>query len=166
MNFDGGRVKIEVRETLFCVFAGNFHRLCRAYILQRLWVQLFSNQDPAYLENFFEFTFNTPRPAWNDVYWQKSTRECFKYYIISRICCIFLRGSMVWKITWRAGSPGSSFNSTYFFFGCFCLFVFCFFLLLVCFSLILLLALRLSFTRCCDIRISELFVWSGVTRYG
>ena len=53
-----------------------------------------------------------------------------------------------------------------FFFGCFCLFAFCFFLLLVRFSLILLLALRLSFTRCCDIRISELFVWSGVTRYG
>ena len=26
MNFDGGRVKIEVRETLFCVFAGKFHR--------------------------------------------------------------------------------------------------------------------------------------------
>ena len=43
MNFDGERVKIEVRETLFCVFAGKFHRLCRAYILERLWVQLFSN---------------------------------------------------------------------------------------------------------------------------
>ena len=26
MNFDGGRVKIEVRETLFCVFVGTFHR--------------------------------------------------------------------------------------------------------------------------------------------
>ena len=36
--------------------------------------------------------------------------------------------------------------------------IFAFFLLLVCFSLILLLAFRLSFTRCCDIRISELFV--------
>ena len=94
MNFDGGREKIEVRETLFCVLAGKFHRLCRAYILQRLWVQLFSNQDSAYLGNFFEFTFKTPRPAWNDVYRQKSTGECFKYYIISRICCIFLRGSV------------------------------------------------------------------------
>ena len=36
MNFDGGRVKIEVRETLFRVFAGKFHRLCRTYILQLL----------------------------------------------------------------------------------------------------------------------------------
>ena len=34
MNFDGGRVKIEVRETLFCVFAGKFYRLYRAYILK------------------------------------------------------------------------------------------------------------------------------------
>ena len=41
MNFEGGRVKIEVRGTLLNVFAGKFHRLCRAYILQRLWVQLF-----------------------------------------------------------------------------------------------------------------------------
>ena len=48
MNFDGGRVKIEVRETLFCVFAGKFHRPCRAYILQRRWLQLFSNQNSAY----------------------------------------------------------------------------------------------------------------------
>ena len=63
MNFDRGRVKIEVRETLFCVFAGKCHRLCRAYILPRLLVQHFSHQDSAYLENFFEFTFNTPRPA-------------------------------------------------------------------------------------------------------
>ena len=36
MNFEGGRVKIEVRGTLLNVFAGKFHRLCRAYILQRL----------------------------------------------------------------------------------------------------------------------------------
>ena len=35
MNFDGGRVKIEVRETLSCVFAGTFHQLCRDYILQK-----------------------------------------------------------------------------------------------------------------------------------
>ena len=126
MNFNGGRVKIEVRETLFCVFAGKCHRLCRAYILPRLWVQHFSHQDSAYLENFFEFTFNTPRPAWKDVYRQKSTGECFKYYIISRICCIFLRGSKVWKITWRAGSPGSNFNWTKFFFR---LFLFVWFLL-------------------------------------
>ena len=48
MNFDGGRVKIEVRETLFCVFAGKLHRPCRAYILQRRWLQLFSNQNSAY----------------------------------------------------------------------------------------------------------------------
>ena len=34
MNFDGGRVKIEVRGTLFCVFAGKFYRLYRAYILK------------------------------------------------------------------------------------------------------------------------------------
>ena len=83
MNFDGGRVKIEVRETLFCVFAGKFHRLCRAYILQRLWVQLFSNQDSAYLENFFEFTFNTPRPAWKDVYRQKSTENASNIILLA-----------------------------------------------------------------------------------
>ena len=34
MNFDGGRVKIEVRETLFCVFTGKFYRLYRSYILK------------------------------------------------------------------------------------------------------------------------------------
>ena len=34
MNFDGGRVKSEVRGTLFYVFAGKFYRLYRAYILK------------------------------------------------------------------------------------------------------------------------------------
>ena len=34
MNFDGGRVKIEVRGTLFCVFAGKFYLLYRACILK------------------------------------------------------------------------------------------------------------------------------------
>ena len=75
MNFDGGRVKIEVRETLFCVFAGKFYRLCRAYILQRLWVQLFSNQDSAYLENFFEFTFEYAVDQHEKTFTGKNPRE-------------------------------------------------------------------------------------------
>ena len=49
MNFDGGRVKIEVRGTLFCVFAENFYRLYRAYILKGDDVQLFFNQNSALL---------------------------------------------------------------------------------------------------------------------
>ena len=53
MNFDGGRVKIEVRETLFCAFAGKFYRLCRAYILKGdnicLSSAFFSNRNSALL---------------------------------------------------------------------------------------------------------------------
>ena len=83
MNFDCGRLKIEVRETLFSVFAGKFNRSCRAYILQKRWVELFSNQNSAYLENFFEFTFNTPRPAWKDVYRQKSTENASNIILLA-----------------------------------------------------------------------------------
>ena len=61
MNFDGGRVKIEVRGTLFCVFAGKFYRLYRAYILKGddicLSSAFFSIKT---LLCLFEFAFNTP----------------------------------------------------------------------------------------------------------
>ena len=61
MNFDGGRVKIEVRETLFCAFAGKFYRLCRTYILKDDDICLSSAFFPIkLLRCFFEFSFNTP----------------------------------------------------------------------------------------------------------
>ena len=49
MNFDGGRVKIEVRGTLFCVFARKFYRLYRAYILKGVSSAFFFYQNSALL---------------------------------------------------------------------------------------------------------------------
>ena len=61
MNFDGGRVKIEVRETLFCIFAGKFYRLYRSYILKGDDICLTSGFFPIKtLLCLFEFAFNTP----------------------------------------------------------------------------------------------------------
>ena len=57
MNFDGGRVKIEVRGTLFCVFARKFYRLYRAYILKGVSSAFFLIKT---LLCLFEFAFNTP----------------------------------------------------------------------------------------------------------
>jgi len=91
MNFDGGRVKIEVRETLFCVFAGKFYRLYRAYILKGDDVCLSSGFFFAYLNsrlirpNQLETTFTG----------KKSTGECLKYNIFEFVFRIFFRGSMV-----------------------------------------------------------------------
>ena len=60
MNFDGGRVKIEVRGTLFCVFAAKFYLLYRAYILKEdddmFKFSFFSIKT---LLCLFEFVFNT-----------------------------------------------------------------------------------------------------------
>ena len=62
MNFDGGRLKIEVRETLFCVFAGKFYRLYRSYILKGddICLNEFRFFPIKTLLCLFEFAFNTP----------------------------------------------------------------------------------------------------------
>ena len=169
MNFDGGRGKIEVRETLFCVLAGKFHRPVGPIFFKGddfsffpikillIWKIPLNSRLIRLDQHETTFTGKNPR------------RNTLNIIFFAQFSCVFYRGSMVWKITWLAGSPGSSFWLSLILFGCFCLFVFCFFLLLVCFPLIPLLALRLSFTRFCDTRFSELLgmiqLLLGMARY-
>ena len=111
MNFDGGRVKIEVRETLFCVFAGKFYRLYRTYILKGDDICLSSDffQSKlcfAYLNsrlirpNQLETTFTG----------KKSTGECLKYNIVEFVFRIFFRGSMVLEVTGQKAGGQSGFK--------------------------------------------------------
>ena len=113
MNFDGGRVKIEVRETLFCVFAGKIYRLYRAYILKGddicLSSAFFQSKFClAYLNsrlirpNQFETTFTG----------KKSTGECLKYNILNLSFVYSSVAQWSWRLRGRkpAGSPDSSFN--------------------------------------------------------
>ena len=111
MNFDGGRVKIEVRGTLFCVFAGKFYRLYRTYILKRDDICLSSAffQSKLYFaylnsclirRNQLETTFTG----------KKSTGECLKYNIFEFVFRIFFRGSMVLEVTWQKAGGQSGFK--------------------------------------------------------
>ena len=113
MNFDGGRVKIEVRETLFCVFAGKFYRLYRSYI--------FKGDDICLSSGFFQsklcfayLNLRLIRPNQLETTFtgKKSTGECLKYNIFEFVFRIFFRGSMVLEVTRQkaGGSPGSRFN--------------------------------------------------------
>ena len=63
MNFDGGKVKIEVIEICFASLQASFIGPVGPIFFKGDDFRLFSNQNSAYLENSFEFTFNTPRPA-------------------------------------------------------------------------------------------------------
>ena len=113
MNFDGGRVKIEVRGTLFCVFAGKFYLLYRAYILKGDDICLSS----AFFQSKLCFAYLNsrlirPNQLETTFTGKKSTGECLKYNIFEFVFRIFFRGSMVLEVTWQkaGGSPGSSFN--------------------------------------------------------
>ena len=159
MNFDRGRVKIEVRGTLFCVFARKFYRLYRAYILKGVSSAFFqSTLCFAYLNsrlirpNQLETTFTG----------KKSTGECLKYNIFEFVFRMFFRGSIVLEVTWQkaGGQSGVKLLSIVFFLLLFLLFLFlslgiiCFpsffpFFLIpwYVFPLFPLLALYLSFTK-------------------
>ena len=113
MNFDGGRVKIEVRGTLFCVFAGKFYRLYRAYILKGDDICLSS----AFFQSKLCFAYLNsrlirPNQLETTFTGKKSTGECLKYNIFEFVFRIFFRGSMVLEVTRQkaGGSPGSRFN--------------------------------------------------------
>ena len=113
MNFDGGRVKIEVRETLFCVFAGKFYQLYRSYILKGDDICLSSGLFQSKLcFAYLNLRLIRPNQLETTSTGKKSTRECLKYNIFELVFRIFFRGSMVLEITWQkaGGSPGSSFN--------------------------------------------------------
>ena len=168
MNFDGGRVKIEVRGTLFCVFARKFYRLYRAYILKGVISAFFqSNLCFAYLNsrlirpNQLETTFTG----------KKSTGECLKYNIFEFVFRIFFRGSMVLEVTWQKAGGQSGFKLQLslvfflllFFFSFFYLFVSYVFLLfflflnpLVCFPFIPTAGALSDLHEVCDKHISEL----------
>ena len=176
MNFDGGRVKIEVRETLFCVFAGTFHRPVGPIFFKGDDFSFFPIRI-LLMEYSFEFTFNTPRPAWNDFY-RENAKEGKKKKTPRRntLNIIFFAQFSVFSAVaqWSERLLGLQVvrvqGSTKPHFIWLFLFVcFCFFLLLVCFPLIPLLALRLSFTRFCDTRFSELLgmigLLLGIARY-
>ena len=157
MNFDGGRVKIEVRGTLFCVFAGKFYRLYRAYILKRDDICLSSAffQSKlcfAYLNsclirrNQLETTFTG----------KKSTGECLKYNIFEFVFRIFFRSSMVLEVTWQkaGGQSGLKLQLSLVFF--LLLFLFFLFYLLVCFPFIPTAGALSELHEVCDKHISEL----------
>ena len=83
MNFDGGRVKIEVRGTLFCVFAGKFYLLYRAYILKGDDICLSS----AFFQSKLCFAYLNsrlirPNQLETTFTGKKSTGECLKYFWI------------------------------------------------------------------------------------
>ena len=113
MNFDGGRVKIQVRETLFCVFAGKFYQPYRSYILKGDDICLSSGLFQSKLcFAYLNLRLIRPNQLETTSTGKKSTRECLKYNIFELVFRIFFRGSMVLEITWQkaGGSPGSSFN--------------------------------------------------------
>ena len=111
MNFDGGRVKIEVRGTLFCVFAGKFYRLYRAYILKRDDICLSS----AFFQSKLCFAYLNsrlirPNQLETTFTGKKSTGECLKYNIFEFVFRIFFRGSMVLEVTWQKAGGQSGFK--------------------------------------------------------
>ena len=102
MNFVGGRVKIEVRGTLFCFFAGKFYRLYRAYILKGDDICLSS----AFFQSKLCFAYLNsrlirPNQLETTFTGKKSTGECLKYNIFEFVFRIFFRGSMVLEVTWQ-----------------------------------------------------------------
>ena len=184
MNFDGRRVKVEVRENLFCVFAASFvgsvgHTFFKGDDMH-LSSAFSSNQNPAH---FLEKSLNSRNyTAGLDLYGgcrQSSPEISFKYNIFETFHCVFFHGSVVYKATRRPGSPSSicrwaiSFRFfSFFFFLSFFFFFFSFlpglllFVWLYClvfssfflyfdFPLFPLLTGSLIFTRFCDTRISR-----------
>ena len=110
MNFDGGRVKIEVRGTLFCVFAGKFYRLYRAYIFKGDDICLSS----AFFQSKLCFAYLNsrlirPNQLETTFTGKKSTGECLKYNIFEFVFRIF-RGSMVLEVTWQKAGGQSGFK--------------------------------------------------------
>ena len=111
MNFDGRRVKVEVRENLFCVFAASFigsvgHTFFKGDDM-RLSSAFSSNQNPAhFLEKSLNSRNYTARLDSYGGYRQSSTEISFKYNILKR-STVFFHGSGVYKATWRPGSPSS-----------------------------------------------------------
>ena len=111
MNFDGGRVKIEVRGTLFCVFAGKFYRLYRAYILKGDDICLSS----AFFQSKLCFAYLNsrlirPNQLETTFTGKKYTGECLKYNIFEFVFRIFFRGSMVLEVTWQKAGGQSGFK--------------------------------------------------------
>ena len=111
MNFDGGRVKIEVRRTLFCVFAGKFYLLYRAYILKGDDICLSS----AFFQSKLCFAYLNSRLIRSNQLettftGKKSTGECLKYNIFEFVFRIFFRGSMVLEVTWQKAGGQSGFK--------------------------------------------------------
>ena len=127
MNFDGRRVKIEVREHLFCVFAASFicsvgHTFFKGDDMH-LSSAFSSNQNPAHvLEKSLNSHNYTDRLDLYDGYRQSSTEISFKYNIFETFHRVFFHGSVVYKAIWRPGNPSSichffSFLFFSFFFG-------------------------------------------------
>ena len=111
MNFDGGRVKIEVRGTLFCLFAGKFYLLYRAYILKGDDICLSS----AFFQSKLYFAYLNsrlirPNQLETTFTGKKSTEECLKYNIFEFVFRIFFRGSMVLEVTWQKAGGQSGFK--------------------------------------------------------
>ena len=112
MNFDGRRVKIEVREHLFCVFAASFicsvgHTFFKGDDMH-LSSAFSSNQNPAHvLEKSLNSHNYTDRLDLYDGYRQSSTEISFKYNIFETFHRVFFHGSVVYKAIWRPGSPSS-----------------------------------------------------------
>ena len=126
MNFDGRRVKIEVREHLFCVFAASFicsvaHTFFKGDDMH-LSSAFSSNQNPAHvLEKSLNSHNYTDRLDLYDGYRQSSTEISFQYNIFETFHRVFFHGSVVYKAIWRPGNPNSichffSFLSFFFFF--------------------------------------------------
>ena len=127
MNFDGRRVKIEVREHLFCVFAASFicsvgHTFFKGDDMH-LSSAFSSNQNPAHvLEKSLNSHNYTDRLDLYDGYRQSSTEISFKDNIFETFHRVFFHGSVVYKAIWRPGNPSSichffSFLFFSFFFG-------------------------------------------------
>ena len=115
MNFDGGRVKIEVRETLFCVFAGKFYRLYRAYILKGDDISPDICLSSAFFQSKVCFAYLNsrlirPNELETTFTGKKSTGECLKYNIFEFFFRTFFRGSMVLEVTWQKAGGQSGFK--------------------------------------------------------
>ena len=132
MNFDGRRVKIEVREHLFCVFAASFicsvgHTFFKGDDMH-LSSAFSSNQNPAHvLEKSLNSHNYTDRLDLYDGYRQSSTEISFKYNIFETFHRVFFHGSVVYKAIWRPGNPSSICHFFSFLFFSFFLFLFLFF---------------------------------------
>ena len=132
MNFDGRRVKIEVREHLFCVFAASFicsvgHTFFKGDDMH-LSSAFSSNQNPAHvLEKSLNSHNYTDRLDLYDGYRQSSTEISFKYNIFETFHRVFFHGSVVYKAIWRPGNPSSICHLFSFLLFSFFLFLFLFF---------------------------------------